>query len=100
MSEPYHVYTSSQFDRLSLKLSARHPTFVAVLEEAIGILTTEPKPKPQTDGGQEYDIIKLTSRPVGDGQYRLKLKRWRFLYDIADRNVELLWCGLRNEHTY
>jgi hypothetical protein len=48
---------SSRFERLAEKLSARHPEFDTVFEEAI-------------------------------------------TYDIAGRDVELLWCGLRDEKTH
>lgn len=96
----YVVRMSSRFERLADQLSARHPEFAAALEEAITILETRPKPKPLSDRDEEHDIIKLEGRPPGEGQYRLKRKRGRFLYDIAGRDVELLWCGLRDEKTY
>ena len=38
--------------------------------------------------------------PAGEGQYRLRLGRFRFRYDIAGREVRLLYCGLRREDTY
>jgi len=96
----YVVRMSSRFERLAAKLSARHPEFAATLEVAIAILETRPKPKPPSGGDEEQDIIKLEGRRPGEGQYRFKRKRWRFLYDIAGHDVELLWCGLRNEKTY
>ena len=76
------------------------PEFDTVLEEAITILETRPKPQPPSEGDEEQYIIKLDGSRPGEGQYRLKRKRWRFLYDIAGRDVELLWCGLRDEKTY
>jgi hypothetical protein len=36
----------------------------------------------------------------GQGQYRLRLGRFRFRYDIAGHEVALLYCGLRREDTY
>jgi hypothetical protein len=94
------VRMSSRFERLAEKLSGRHPEFDTMLEEVITILEIRPKPKPPSEGDEEQDIIKLEGRRPGEGQYRLKRKRWRFLYDIAGRDVELLWCGLRDEKTY
>jgi mRNA-degrading endonuclease RelE of RelBE toxin-antitoxin system len=34
------------------------------------------------------------------GQYRLRLGRFRFRYDIEGRMVVLYYCGLRREDTY
>ena len=49
---------------------------------------------------RRHDIKKLEGIPTGDGQYRLKLRRWRFRYDILDQVVLLGSCGLRREDTY
>jgi hypothetical protein len=37
---------------------------------------------------------------AGQGQYRLRLRRWRFRYDIYGQDVMLTYCGLRSEATY
>jgi len=42
----------------------------------------------------------LEGVPLGEGQYRLRLGRWRFRYDIEGRQVWLRYCGLRREETY
>ncbi|MGA2807113.1 MAG: hypothetical protein ABSE87_03210 [Terracidiphilus sp.] len=49
---------------------------------------------------QKYPIKKLQGVPAGEGQYRLRSGRFRFRYDIAEREVVLLYCGLRREDTY
>jgi mRNA-degrading endonuclease RelE of RelBE toxin-antitoxin system len=49
---------------------------------------------------RKYPIKKLQGVPAGEGQYRLRSGRFRFRYDIADREVVLLYCGLRREDTY
>ena len=36
----------------------------------------------------------------GDGQYRLRIQRFRFRYDIKDRLVALAACSLRREDSY
>ena len=38
--------------------------------------------------------------PHGHGQWRLRLGRFRFRYDIAGAAVELIDCGIRREDTY
>ncbi|MBZ5625447.1 MAG: hypothetical protein LAQ69_43140 [Acidobacteriia bacterium] len=35
--------------------------------------------------------------PAAEGQYRLRLDRFRFRYDIAGRVVTLVACSLRRE---
>ena len=42
-------------------------------------------------------ILKLKNVPVGAGQYRLRLGRFRFRYDVSGREVQLVYCGLRRE---
>lgn len=34
-----------------------------------------------------HNILKLSGVPHGDGQHRLRLRRFRFSYDIYPRNV-------------
>jgi hypothetical protein len=43
---------------------------------------------------------KLQGVKAGEGQYRLRLQRWRFRYDVWGQEVELNYCGLRREDTY
>jgi mRNA-degrading endonuclease RelE of RelBE toxin-antitoxin system len=91
----YSVVTTAHFDRLLKKLAPRHPDLVERFEEAIGILSLDPHNK-----SHKYPIKKLTNVPAGDGQYRLRSGRFRFRYDVAEREVVLLYCGLRREDTY
>jgi mRNA-degrading endonuclease RelE of RelBE toxin-antitoxin system len=37
--------------------------------------------------------------PSGEGQYRLRLRRFRIRYDVVDREVVLLDISLRREDT-
>jgi len=62
---------------------------------AIGILSLDPHNK-----SRKYPIKKLTNVPAGEGQYRIRSGRFRFRYDVAEREVVLLYCGLRREDTY
>lgn len=47
-----------------------------------------------------HHITKLEDVRPGDGQYRLRLGRFRFRYDITGNVVQLISCGLRREDTY
>jgi mRNA-degrading endonuclease RelE of RelBE toxin-antitoxin system len=91
----YSVVTTSHFDRLLKKLAPAHPELVARFEEAILILSADPSNKTR-----KYPIKKLRGVPPGEGQYRLRSGRFRFRYDILNREVVLLYCGLRREDTY
>ena len=98
MSEPFTVLTTPRFDRLLKKLAGQHPTEAsAMFAQALEILKTDPYNR-----SRRYPITKLEGIAPGEGQYRLKLRRWRFRYDIwSDRKeVELNFCGLRREDTY
>ncbi len=90
----YSVLTTAHFDRLLKKLAPRHPQLVERLQEAIAILSADPHNK-----GGRYPIKKLQGVPAGEGQYRLRSGRFRFRYDIAEREVVLLYCGQRREDT-
>jgi len=42
----------------------------------------------------------LRDVPAGEGQYRLRLRRFRIRFDIVEREVVLLDVSLRREDTY
>jgi len=91
----FSVLTTAHFDRLLKKLTPKHPGLVERFEEAIAILSLDPHNK-----SGRYAIKKLRGVPAGEGQYRLRSGRFRFRYDIEEREVVLLYCGLRREDTY
>ena len=91
----YTVITTAHFDRLLKKLAPKHPGLLERFEEAITILSLDPYNK-----SRMYPIKKLHGVPAGEGQYRLRSGRFRFRYDIEEREVVLLYCGLRREDTY
>lgn len=95
MTQPFHVRTTPHFDRLLRKLVKKHPRLVDSYAEATSILSADPH-----NHSRQHDIIKLEGAKHGEGHYRLALGRWRFRYDIADREVVLHYCGLRREDTY
>ena len=49
---------------------------------------------------RKHDILKLEGVARGEGQWRLALGRWRFRYDIFEREILLYYVGLRREETY
>ena len=92
---PFSVRTTSHYDRLSNKLHKANRDFDPTERSAAAILTTDPYNRTR-----QHDIKKLEGVPPGSGQYRLKIRRWRFRYDIAGEMVQLHYCGLRREDTY
>ena len=95
MTEGFNVRAIPRFRRTARSLTKRHPELAEIYIEAIAILRVDPYNRSGT-----HPIVKLTAVKPGDGQYRLRLRRWRFRYDIEDQDVVLYSCGLRNEGTY
>ena len=98
MNGAFDVLTTPRFDRLLKKLAHQHPqeatrTFAQVL----AILKSDPYNRTR-----RHPIKKLEGVPPGEEQYRLRLRRWRFRYDIwsDQQQVEMNFCGLRREDTY
>lgn len=89
------IYLTSAYQRLSRSLQKHHQEFVQVQDEAFAILCHDPYNRTR-----EHRIRKLEGVPKGKGQYRLRLGRWRFRYDIEGQEVILYYCGLRREDTY
>jgi mRNA-degrading endonuclease RelE of RelBE toxin-antitoxin system len=98
MNDVFDVRTTPRFDRLLKKLASQHRQEAAgMFAQALAIIKTAPYNRSRC-----HPIKKLEGVPPGEGQYRLRLRRWRFRYDIwRDRGqVELNYCGLRREDTY
>ena len=92
---PFVVHTTPGFDRLLKRLTWKHPDLAQRAAEVIAILQRDPYKL-----ARRHSIKKLKGVKPGDGQYRLRLGRWRFRYDIVGQVVELVYCGLRREDTY
>ena len=95
MTAPFAIRTSPCFDRLLKRLARGHPELPELFAEALGILRADPYNR-----SRAHAIRKLQGVPAGEGQYRLRLGRWRFRYDVAGLEVRLHYCGLRREDTY
>jgi mRNA-degrading endonuclease RelE of RelBE toxin-antitoxin system len=95
MKSGFNVYVTPQFERLARKLLKAHPRFRQVLAEAQIVLGSDPY-----NATRRHAIKKLTGVSAGGGQYRLRIGRFRFRYDLSGKEVWLVYCGLRREDTY
>ena len=95
MAERFSVRTTPRFDRLAKTLRRRSKEFTSRYREAIAILAHDPY-----NHGGAHQIKKLVAVKPGEGQWRLRLGRWRCRYDIERFEVVLYVCGLRDESTY
>jgi len=92
---PFRVLVTPRFERELRKLLRHHPDLASVYQEALALLAADPHNR----AGRRW-MKKLAGVKPGEGQYRLRLGRWRFRYDIFERDVVLHYCGLRREDTY
>ena len=95
MTPRFSVRAIPQFRRAAERLAAQHPGFSPLLARAIEILEADP-----ANVRRQHHIKKLTDVRSSHGQWRLRLGRFRFRYDIAGSVVELIDCGIRRENTY
>jgi len=95
MTPPFAVRTTPHYERLAGKLLKGHSELGPLHERVREILATDPH-----NLSRRHPIKKLQGVPPGAGQYRLRLGRFRFRYDISGRDVILHYCGLRREDTY
>ena len=91
----FSVRVTARCERLVKRLHKQHADFAAAYERSIGILAADPYNRSGL-----HAIKKLENVAAGEGAWRLRLGRWRFRYDIWDREIELSYCGLRREDTY
>jgi len=92
---PFSVRTTAAFDREFRKLAKRHRDLIEHYGRALTTLANDPYNR-----SRAHNVKKLEGVPPGQGQYRLRLGRFRFRYDIAGRVVTLTVCSLRREDTY
>ena len=104
MSEPegpaggpprFAVLSSPRFERDFRALAKRHAQLLPLREQLLTILRTDP-----ANRSCRHDIVKLQDVKPGEGQYRLRLRRFRFRYDLARGTVRLHTCSLRREDSY
>jgi mRNA-degrading endonuclease RelE of RelBE toxin-antitoxin system len=95
MAPPFSVRTTPHFERLFRRLVKGHAELVSRYADAVRILAQDPYNR-----SRRHQIIKLQGISEGEGQYRLRIRRWRFRYDIIGQDVVLHSCSLRREDTY
>jgi hypothetical protein len=95
MAAAFRVRSTGAFDRLAKGHRKRHREFPDRLDQAVAVLENDP-----LNRTRYHAIAKLADVEPGDGQYRLRLGRWRFRYDVSGTEVTLRYCGLRREDTY
>ena len=95
MTPPFVIRGTPRFERMTQKLLKHHPELRALLSRVREILSCDPYNRTFA-----HPIKKLAGAAEGEGQYRLRLGRWRFRYDVRGGEVVLQYCGLRREETY
>jgi hypothetical protein len=95
MTPAFTVRTTPHYERLARRLLQGDSEFRPSQDQAFEILRSDPYNRTR-----QHNIKKLTGVRRRDGQYRLRLGRWRFRSDIAGQEVVLHYCGLRREDTY
>ena len=95
MKTEFAVHVSPHFEKLAKRLAKQQPDFVQQFNKAVAILKLDPY-----NLSRKHPVLKLAGVQANDGQWRLRIGRLRFRYDISDQTVELKYCGLRRESTY
>lgn len=95
MNPSFSLRATPHFQRLAEALTRRYPEFADIYKAALRILSGDPYNR-----SRAHTIKKLADVPKDEGQYRLRLRRFRFRYDIYRNEVVLRYCGLRREDTY
>jgi len=95
MTSGFVVSAPRSFARTLEVLARRHPELVDLYAQALAILSEDPY-----NASRRHSIKKLHGVPAGEGRYRLRMRRFRFRYDVLDREVILLDVSLRREDTY
>jgi mRNA-degrading endonuclease RelE of RelBE toxin-antitoxin system len=95
MPDAFRVRSTARFDRLVKTHRKRHREFSQILADALDILEEDP-----LDRARSHQVKKLANVKTGEGQYRLRLGRWRLRYDVSEDEVTRRYCGLRRKDTY
>jgi hypothetical protein len=78
MARAFQVRATSGFERLAKAHRKRHREFADLVDHALAILEEDP-----LNSTRKHSIGKLSDVKPGEGQYRLRLGRWRFRYDVS-----------------
>lgn len=95
MSHPFLIKATSHYDRLARRLLRQHPELDSLEDKMRNTLSIDPY-----NVTRRYKIKKLEGVNQGDGQYRFRIERFRFRYDIYGKEVILHSCMLRDNRAY
>jgi len=95
MTAGFAVRALPSFARELEALARRHPELAELYVYALAVLREDPH-----NIGRRPAIRKLRDVEPGEGQFRLRLRRFRIRYDIVGREVVLVDVSLRREDTY
>ena len=88
----FSILNTTRFERDFEKLVAKSREVLDYAQQARSILCTDPY-----NVSRQHKIKKLTGIPMGEGQWRLRIGKYRIRYDINGRAVELLSIKLRKD---
>ncbi len=91
----YQLVVTRKCQKLFVNFQLAYVDFADFYERALVCLQTDPYNRTRV-----HNIKKLTGVEKDGGQFRLRIGRWRFRYDIQENIVYLKVCGLRREDTY
>ena len=91
----FDVRTTAHFERALKKLARAHPQLRDEYRAFLTITRTDPYNRTR-----RYPIKKLEGVRAGEGQYRIRMRRFRFIYDVEGQTVFFKACGLRREDAY
>jgi mRNA-degrading endonuclease RelE of RelBE toxin-antitoxin system len=95
MNGTFEVLVTAHFERGLKKLVRTHPDLEMEYRDILPILRADPHNRTR-----QHAIKKLEGVNAGHGQYRIRMRRFRFRYDIHGQTVYLKACTLRREDTY
>ena len=95
MNGTFEVLTTKGFEREMKKLARANPQAADEYDAILPILRTDPYNRTR-----RHPIKKLEGIRLGDGQYRIRIRRFRFRYDVDGQVVFLKACSLRREDRY
>jgi hypothetical protein len=75
----FDVFITTGFERELKKLARAHPAAADEYEAILPILRADPHNRTR-----RFPIKKLEGVRAGDGQYRIRMRRFRFRYDIPE----------------
>jgi mRNA-degrading endonuclease RelE of RelBE toxin-antitoxin system len=91
----YKLEVTAKCRRLIEDLQSASFEFADYYQEALVFFQTDPYNRSRI-----HNVKKLINVPKESGEFRLRIGRWRFRYDIEAKKVILYYCGLRREDTY